>query len=212
MKLKNKLIIFFLLTIFCVSFVFIKIINPTIDSISIMASQSIATECTNKAIAQVLSDDISYNDFFNVNIDSDGNITFIESKFISLNLLIQSLINVTYNILVDESSVAIKIPLGNFTGIVALTGRGPDIELYLSPIINVKAEFVSIFESVGFNMTKHTIYINLYSILSISLPIKYVEVDTTNQIMFCENIIAGSIPDTYLNSTGLENSLNLLTL
>ena len=104
----------------------------------------------------------------------------------------------------------LKINIGTFSGIPFFIGRGPAITLKLVPIGAVSSNFVSNFDSVGINMTKHTLYLYINVHVSIVLPIKSYEIYSTNQVMLAESIIVGKVPEVYLNGGSLGESLNLV--
>lgn len=103
-----------------------------------------------------------------------------------------------------------KLPLGTFSGISIFLGKGPNITLKLVPMGVVSTEIVSKFYNAGINNTIHRIYLRLKTQVSIVLPIKNNLIDTVSEIMLCENVIVGEVPDVYFESNQLQNKLDLL--
>lgn len=54
---------------------------------------------------------------------------------------------------------AFYVPLGNLTGSVLLSGRGPSVKLYTALVGAVETDIVSEFTEAGINQTRHTVYI-----------------------------------------------------
>jgi sporulation protein YunB len=107
-------------------------------------------------------------------------------------------------------NVGFNVPLGTFTGIRFLNALGPNINLKMVPIGNVNCSFYSQFTSVGINQSHHRIYITMTASVSILLPIATHTITTMEQILICESIIIGEVPETYLNTDNLTNALNLI--
>ena len=60
-------------------------------------------------------------------------------------------------------------------------------------------DFVSFFQSAGINQTLHKIYIDVYADVSIVTPIDQPTIQVKAEVLVCENLIVGKIPQTYLN-------------
>ena len=72
-------------------------------------------------------------------------------------------------------------------------------------------DFVSFFQSAGINQTLHKIYIDVYADVSIVTPIDQPTIQVKAEILVCENLIVGKIPQTYLNLYDSSSLLNLNT-
>ena len=84
------------------------------------------------------------------------------------------------------------------------------MNLKLTPIGAVNGSFKSEFDSVGINMTKHTLFLEVNTHVNIVLPIKTYDYYTTNQVLLAESIIVGKVPEVYLSGGSLGESLNLV--
>ena len=56
----------------------------------------------------------------------------------------------------------------------------------------------------------HRIYMNVTASVSMVLPTASRNITTNTQILLCESIIVGKVPDTYLNSNSLDEMMNLI--
>ena len=72
-------------------------------------------------------------------------------------------------------------------------------------------DFVSIFQSAGINQTLHKIYIDVYADVSIVTPIDQPTIQVKAEVLVCENLIVGKIPQNYLNLYDSSSLLNLNT-
>ena len=98
------------------------------------------------------------------------------------------------------------MPFGSFTGINLLSGRGPGIEIRISSIGNVETDLRSEFTAQGINQTLHRIYLQVKCQVSILTPFEDITRDITNQVLIMENVIVGTIPDTYYNIEGINSN------
>ena len=95
---------------------------------------------------------------------------------------------------------------GSFTGINLLSGRGPGIKIRISSIGNVETDLRSEFTAQGINQTLHRIYLQVKCQVSILTPFEDITRDITNQVLIMENVIVGTIPDTYYNIEGINSN------
>lgn len=90
-------------------------------------------------------------------------------------------------------------------GINVFSGYGPDISIKLVPLGNIETKFDTNFSSEGINQTKHTIYMNIQSAITVVAPFIGSSVNCNSSVTVAETIIVGDIPATYYNIEGLEN-------
>lgn len=90
-------------------------------------------------------------------------------------------------------------------------GFGPDVTIKITPIGMANYDFVSFFQSAGINQTLHKIYIDVYADVSIVTPIDQPTIQVKAEVLVCENLIVGKIPQTYLNLYDSSSLLNLNT-
>ena len=114
------------------------------------------------------------------------------------------------NALSQMGANGIDIPIGSFSGMPIFTGRGPAVNIKMLPIGTIFCKFESTFTEAGINQTNHRIYLKVYSSVSVILPTANQTIQTETQLMICESIIVGEIPDTYLHSDSLDEMMNLI--
>jgi len=185
-------------------------VNPIIISVSEAKVRALSVIATNNAIGEVVTNPDLYNELVRVQEDSTGQITLIQANTIAINKLNKMLMLATQQQLENMGGVGVKIPIGSFSGLPVLNGMGPKVTIRLFPVGNVQCTFVSEFKSAGINQTNHKILVNMETKVSLVLPLSTKQVSTTTQMLICESIIVGRVPDTYLQSTSLDEMLNLV--
>ncbi len=169
-----------------------------------------ATKCINYAITEAMNQNIAYDDLINIVTDSGGKISMIQANSVQINVLSKLINRVTLAQLSNYASSAVQIPLGAFTGISIFSGLGPKVNIDIYPYGDVHCSFISDFSSAGINQTIHKIYLSVDTSIRVVLPLKTITVANSGQVVICESLIVGEIPEVYLQSGVLTEMLNLI--
>lgn len=208
LRVAVAMLAFVAIFIFCTVY-FRKNIVPTVMGSSIAQVRAIATNAVNIAATSVLEGGITYDDLFEVKYDNDGKVTMIKANSPKINSIAREIANLAQANLDSLGTQEIAIAVGTFTGLALLTGFGPDVTIKIVPIGTANCDFVSYFQSAGINQTAHKIYIDVYADVSIITPIDEPTVQVKAEILVCENLIVGEIPETYLSMHDISDMLNL---
>ncbi len=175
-------------------------VTGVLKSISEASMRSITTVAVNDAIYYTLSDHIRYEDLVNVERSEEGDILAITSNSLQINRIARDTAYMSQQNLQTMSEDGIDIPLGAFTGVEAWAGFGPKIRMKIIPISNVACKFVSKFETAGINQTKHSIYLEIVADISIIMPSGTSNFASLTEVLICESVLLGKVPDTYLQA------------
>ena len=184
-------------------------ITGVLKSIAESSMRSITTVAVNDAIYYTLSDHIRYEDLVAVERDEVGNILAITSNSLQINRIARDTAYMSQQNLQTMSEGGIEIPLGALTGVEAWAGFGPKIHVKIIPISNVACRFVSSFESAGINQTKHSIYLEIVADISIVMPSGTCNFASLTEVLICESVLLGKVPDTYLQADIFGNGYPL---
>lgn len=185
-------------------------INPILKNTIELRSKSLATSAMNSAISDVVMNTIIYDDLINIITDELGNITMIQANSLEINNLSKDLAQTTEKRIIEFGTKGVSIPIGSFTGIPLLVGVGPQIKLNVTPIGSVTCSFSSKFDSAGINQTIHRIYVTVNAKVGIVMPLYSRRFDAHQEVLICESIIVGQVPEVYLNSDQLDTLLNFV--
>lgn len=176
------------------------IVGPKVAEVSRVQVDSIATTVVSDGIYNVmLEKNYKYDDFVSLKYSQAGEIVSISANSVCLNKFARELSTETQIQLDTIINHSIAIPLGTFTGINALSALGPKVNVQIMPIGSVLTSFASQFESVGINQVKHSIYIDVNITISVILPLGSQNIDFVTQVLICENIIVGKVPEVYFD-------------
>ena len=202
-KFKRFKIIFVLICLLTIGTLvyFQRNVTKVLISISEATIRSITTVAVNDAIYYTLNDAMRYDDLISIVRDSDGNVTSITTDSLKINRIARDTAYLSQENLTKMSAEGIMVPIGALTGIEALAGFGQKINIKIIPISNVECRFVSKFRQAGINQTLHSLYLEIVSDISIILPSKSTNLASTIEVLLCESVITGKIPDVYLQAS-----------
>ena len=205
-----KIIIISSICILIFLFIFGMFISPILKNTIELRSKSLATMAMNSAINEVVTNSVVYDDLVNIVTDELGNITMIQANSLEINNLSKDLAQTTEKRIVELGQSGIAIPVGSFTGIPLLVGVGPKLKLNVTPIGAVTCSFSSKFDSAGINQTIHRIYLTINARVGVVMPLYSKRFDAKQQVLICESIIVGQVPEVYLYSDQLDTLLNFV--
>lgn len=185
------------------------LVSPQIVSANISQIKSKAVNIMNTTTSQTIASS-GYDNLVTIHRDNENNITLLEVNSKNVNKLNNDILTNVQNELDSGRMLEYNLPLGTFSGLPILSGIGPDINLKISQIGNVKSKFNSQITSLSINQSFHKIYLTISIDVCIFLPLYTQNVTITNNILIAESIIVGKIPNTYLNSDSFTTALNLL--
>lgn len=137
-----------------------------------------------------------YEGISRVTQNSDGTVTSVSLDPYKENLLRSGYVMKLSKILSERENSAIEIPLGNLSGSIFLSGRGPKIKVYAMSVGNSGADIESSFSDGGINQTVHTVFINAEITLRAVYPFSK-SVTRTVRIPVSETVIVGTVPGAY---------------
>ena len=211
-KNRKKLKVLIILIIaFSTAKLILDSILPIFDTLCENKAKSIATIISNEQATAVMKR-YTYDDMFIIEKDSNGKITMIRSNVIVINEIISDIAVKIQEEIDKRGREDIQIALGSFTGFKLLSGRGPGIKIRISSIGNVETDLRSEFTAQGINQTLHRVYLEVKCEVNILTPFDNIAKQITNQVLLVENVIVGTIPDTYYNLEGLHGANDALEM
>lgn len=212
MRKKRKKIVYFTILFGFFAF-FILYFNFLVTPLVVETSRSqikvYATRSMNYAVTEAMNQNITYDDLINITTDATGKISMIQANSIKINNVSMMIERITLAHLLEISRNPISIPLGAFTGITVLSGLGPSVLIDIYPYGEVGCRFLSQFISAGINQTQHKIYVDVKTRINVVLPFRTLEIQMENQVLVCESVIIGEIPETYLRANDLSDMIDL---
>ncbi len=208
MKFKYKFLIS-IIVILVLGFIYLTtIVNPIIFNYNKAVVEHNSVDILNNSIKNSLSDYL-YDDLVTIQKNDSGDITLISCNSSNVNKLSNTITSHCQTDLKSLENTGINIALLTFTGIPFLNGIGPKINIKTTPVGYCDSKYISKFTSCGINQTLHQLSIIVSAKVDVLLPIKTFEIEVNTEVLVCESIIVGKIPQVYLNTGIIGNNMDL---
>lgn len=210
-KSKAKiLLVFICVLIFAFIWYLTAVVNPVVVEASEAKVKSLTQNTMSNSVLSIISNSDIYDELISYSFDNNNKINMINVNSYKANILARQISSLAQSTLDNTTSAGIEIHLGAFTGLAALATSGPLIKFNFTPIGTIVVQFRSEFTSAGINQTLHKIYINIQSSVYVVLPTANPKIETSTEVLITECIIVGEIPSTFLQSSYLDEMLNLV--
>lgn len=180
-------------------------ITPAIEIACQSRAKAIGVQITEETVNEFIQN-VEYETLMHITYNDQGKIIAISANIIELNKLSSQISYRIQEKLNNLDKVSVQIPITSMIGLNVFSGYGPDISIKLLPMGNIETKFETKFASEGINQTKHTIYMNILSSITVVAPFIGSSVECNSTVTIAETIIVGDIPDTYYNIEGLEEA------
>ena len=199
-KSLNSFIFIFIISILIGSFIYIdNKLRPTITVIAETKAIELANRSINKAVANIVDENIEYEDLIYVKTGDNGNIKMMQANSILMNEIASKVALEIQSEMKKIKTTSTYIPIGTALGSPLLAKYGPTIKVSIEPIGTVTVDFGTDFESSGINQTRHRIYLKSTTQVKVVVPLTTSTKEIKTQIPICETIIVGDVPQNYVN-------------
>lgn len=178
-------------------------IRPLVEEIAKAKLNNAVTTVINGAVERTLADNaVTYDDIVSLRTDESGYITAMTTNSVKLNTLRTELLGDIVMEVDHLDSRALGIPLGDLTGFVSVSDRGPKLPVRVLSVATPEAVFRNVFTSAGINQTQHRVMLDVSVTVKLLLPGGMVETVVDAQVCVAETVIVGQVPDAYLELPG----------
>lgn len=210
MYVRKSFVLFFifLLVVSVAIICCIRSITPVIEVACQSKAKAVALQITEETVKEFLSN-IEYDSLINLTYNTEGKIVGIHANIIQMNKLSSGIAYKIQERLTNLEKVDVEIPIARLIGANVFAGYGPSIKVKIVPFGNIVADFKTDFVSEGINQTRHTIYIDIASTVTIVAPFNIDSVTAKSTVTVAETVIVGDIPQTYYNIEGLTDAAEM---
>ena len=146
---------------------------------------------------------LGYTDLVNIDRDSQGNINLISVDMLKVNTVMSFISTVALEEMESVFVDGVDVPVGAFSGILLLGDVGREVKVEVETVGIAECSFRSVFETVGINQVKHSLYIVITATANVVLPLYAKDVFCESSFLLCENVIVGEVPEFYLQNQGV---------
>ena len=187
-----------------------KNLSQAVLDMAYAGAYSSAVETINRAVSEVMRDEVTYGELMQLQCDASGNVTMLSAKTLRMNELSTQTALTAQQMLDASKNETVHVPLGSVFGVPLLAGAGPRIEVRVIPIGSVAARFDTEFESAGINQTRHKISLVLTTTVRLVAPNGSQRVEVSSKVLVAETIIVGQVPQSYVDVADQDDMLNLI--
>ncbi|UOO37064.1 sporulation protein YunB [Oscillospiraceae bacterium CM] len=158
----------------------------------------------NDVVDQEISDGaFDYSQLVTLEKGDNGDVTALVTNMALMNTLKARLTKGIINAVSSQSMTDLKIPIGNAIGGVIFSGRGPKFTVKIMSVAAVHVDFINNFSAAGINQTRHQILLDVSIGVTLFVPGSApVDKTVTTQLVVCETVIVGSVPNVYADFSG----------
>ena len=168
-------------------------------------SYAIATSAVNDAVLETFNEQSTYEDFITVSKNSLGEIEMLSTNTQKLNFISRNIVEYTDKELKNRLEQGVPVPILSFSGVGILSGYGRLVNMKIATVSSVSCDFLSEFKSAGINQTIHSVFVSVTVNVDLELPLERKTQTHQTKVLFCETVLVGKVPETYLNGGLLWN-------
>ena len=186
-----------ILTVIVLLSMFDTVLSHTVSSLAETAIRGKGAEYINNGAAKIFSD-VEFDDIYTLTRENNGNITGVFLDSFTVNKLKTDIVS-EVNRLFKEGEITVDIPIGNAVDSLFFGGRGKTVNIKILSVAVVESKLISKTEDSGVNQTHLSSYMNIKADIKARVGKKNIEVSTESDVLLCESLIVGDIPDSFTN-------------
>ena len=164
--------------------------------------RSVTASAVNEAVLTAMQwNAAEYDSLVEIVRDGEGNVLSIEANAQAVNLVARQTVALSMTNLDAACAEGVDVPLGAFTGM------GPSVNFRVLPVGTVTCDCLSSLTSAGINQTLHTVSLEVTASVEIVLPSGPRDVSTVTDVLLCESVIVGKVPDAFFGGNLFEGIL-----
>ncbi len=148
----------------------------------------------------------NYEDIVTLSFKSDGSVSSLRTNTAKLLSLRTRLSRGIINAIKENSTIIAEIPFASLLG-VNFIPSGPSLSLSLRLTRTFNAFFVSKFEEMSINQTRHSIVFCMAMDIQVLIPRGIKTIRVTRDFPIAETIIVGDVPDAYTKIQRLTDDI-----
>ncbi|MCM1404540.1 MAG: sporulation protein YunB [Prevotella sp.] len=170
------------------------VVNPVVFNYAAAVIDAVAVQAVNRGVADIVNAD-TYSNLTDIRRDAHGTITSINADAVAMNALAVQVSSRAQTYLDAMGDEGIPVPLGTFSGIPFLVGKGVSVPISLKLVGAVNCSFDSEFRTAGINQTEHKITLRTAAVVDVVLPFCTKRTNVEIEMLFSDSIIVGEVPE-----------------
>ena len=165
--------------------------------------KNVTSDLINDAVDREIAEGtIQYDRLVYFEKDLEGRITALKTNMGEINRLKTETLALINQEILDMDSSALGVPIGSLVLPEVFAGRGFSIPIEILAIRNSDASFSSSFSQAGINQTLQQMKMDVFVDVTVLILGSTESFTVTSQVVVAETVIAGQVPNTYLQTGG----------
>lgn len=227
-------VFFYVLIVFLTIYTIDRGIKPTLMNIAEEKTIEFATRTINSAVKS--TENISFDDLVDINVDNNGNVTTLGWNSAAVNRALRMAtdraeyflygMNKGQTLDLDDPDLkpiefgdsvgdlaakdptVVEIPIGQATGNTILANLGPKIPVHFEIVGSLRSDVVHEIKEFGVNAVLVEIYIPVTVNVQIVIPFSTSVSEVSTRVFIDSRIVMGNVPEFY-SSGGTGTSISL---
>lgn|SRR5690625_3345656 len=220
-------VILYLVIVFFTIYIIDRGIKPTLMNIAEEKTIEFATRTINSAVKS--TENISFDDLVDINVDSNGNVTTLGWNSAAVNRALRTAtdraeyflygMNKGQTLDIDDPDLnpiefgdsvgdlaakdptVVEIPIGQATGNAILANLGPKIPVHFEIVGSLRSDVVHEIKEFGVNAALVEIYIPVTVNVQIVIPFSTSVSEVSTRVFIDSRIVMGNVPEFYSSGT-----------
>jgi sporulation protein YunB len=169
------------------------VVNPVVYEYARAVLETYTVDSVNRAMTDVIKMD-TYSTLTDIRRTESGAIISISYNMSVANTIAGNVAEFSQVNMDSMTDGGIPVPVGTFSGVPLLVGRGKPIMLKIKPLGVVNCRVDSTFTTGGINQTRHRMLLYADTTINVVLPLAVKRLEVSIVMMFSESIIIGEVP------------------
>jgi sporulation protein YunB len=169
------------------------VVNPVVYEYARAVLEAYTVDSVNRAMSQVIEAD-TYRTLTDIRRTESGAIVSINFNMSVANTIAGNVAEFSQVNLDNMTDGGVPVPVGTFSGVPVLVGRGKPVMLKIKPLGVVNCRFDSSFTTGGINQTRHRMLLYADTTVNVVLPLATRRLEVSIVMLFSESIIIGEVP------------------
>lgn len=192
--------------------IFFVLVLSGLRPVVLQYAENYVTHTASFALYEVMTDTVyqnraEYENLVTLERDAEQTVTALRTDGITANYLKVQVAQAVYEALDQLEKSAVKIPLGTLLGSDLFAGQGPEVQVGVSGLGNVQADFISAFQGAGINQTRHQMILEVTANIRILTRLGSVDTQVKSQLPVSDTVIVGHVPEQYTYVDDAEEDL-----
>jgi len=174
-------------------------VRPVLTILAQANAKNAVSRIVNDTVANTLSERaVAYQDIISLEKGNSGQITALTSNTTEMNRLRTEILSAVLAQIEELDSGELGVSLGELTGLVILSEKGPVLPVRVRSVGTAAAEFHSVFTSAGINQTYHQVMLDFSVDVTLLIPGGAIDAAVSTQVCVAETVLVGEVPQTFL--------------